>query len=157
MWRKSSILVTFCHAPLANTVLLKRRHRDLSDGREMCAWSWGALRSSSSVWGTCGLGVLVIVLGGEARLFDIWNCWVRAGWALTSLRCLLPRFACCLGCFLQVQLSCGFSQSRQGLRGRRRRLPQLLCPVAVGGCCGKSPTVAAPRIASGGSSAEVPP
>ena len=49
--------------------------------------------------------------GREARLFDFWNCWVRGCWAVVSLHWLLPRFVCCLGCFLRVWPAEGFSGS----------------------------------------------
>ena len=57
-------------------------------------------------------GVVVLMLGGEATLFDIWICWVRDCWVVVFLHCLMPRFVCCLGCFLDVQPGCmGFSES----------------------------------------------
>ena len=47
------------------------------------------------------------MLGGEARLFDIWNCWVRDWWAAVSMHCLLPLRLLLGLLFMQVQSSCG--------------------------------------------------
>ena len=87
---------------------------------QLGAWSCGALsrlfrsranvgsESSSSCW--------------EARL-DFWNCWVRDGWAVVSLHCLLPRLVC-------LGSAVGFSESSRASR-KVAEATSKKCPIAL--------------------------
>ena len=132
---------------LSNRVLGKRRV--LSDNRESCAWSCGAL--SRPLRGGANVGSESSTSCRELRplgtAFGIVR-FVIVGALCPCTVCCHTSSACCLGCFFAGAVEL-WVLSRQGCRGRRRRLPQLKYPVALRrGCSGKSPAVADSRIMS---------
>ena len=64
--------------------------------RELRLELWCA-ETAFSGWSRCGFRVVVVMPGCEATLFDLWHCWVRDGWAVVSLCCLLPSSRNCRG------------------------------------------------------------
>ena len=132
MWRKSSILVTCCDAPLVNKVFLKSGSRVLSVSRESCAWSSGArVRSRCRHAGIRGHSVRFLELLGSRlpgrRVLALFTA---------TLHLLLGLLFC------RYNLAVGFSVSS---RASRKAAEAASTNVS---CARKTPAVATPRIMS---------
>ena len=97
-----------CQAPSECKVSFSRNSRILSDSRESCAWSVGALRRL--FWGGAKVSSESSPSSGEAEPLcsTLGHRGIGDGWTIVPLNCLLPGLVRCLRCFLQVQLGCGF-------------------------------------------------
>ena len=94
-------------------MFFKRLSQVLSDNRENCAWSCGALSRSSE--GRRKIhSIIVVILRSRAGVFEFLPSGVRDDWPVVPVKCLLPCLVCRLFRFWNVELGL----RHRGLRGR---------------------------------------